>query len=188
MKRANSLYIGTKRQLDILCTIIRWKPLLYHLGRRSIIKRTKLVNNSKAIFIGDYTTIESGAVLSDLNCGVGINPKIRIGNGCVFLFRFQCNSAKSVIIGDNVLCASNVLITDSDHVVEKNGLPVTKNNKFNTSPVLVEDNCWIGQNAVILKGVTVGKNSIIGANSVVTKDVPPCSVVCGNPAKIIKYL
>ena len=53
---------------------------------------------------------------------------------------------------------------------------------------LVKDNCWIGQNAIILKGVTIGHDSIIGANSVVTHSVPPCSVVAGNPGRVINTL
>jgi lipopolysaccharide O-acetyltransferase len=91
-----------------------------------------------------------------------------------------------VRIGKNVLIASNVFITDSDHLVEPAGLPVTVNKKLVTEPVIIGDNCWIGQNAVILKGVTVGHDSIIGASAVVTRDVPPCSVVAGNPARVIR--
>jgi acetyltransferase-like isoleucine patch superfamily enzyme len=87
-----------------------------------------------------------------------------------------------------VLIASNVLITDSDHVIEPGGVPVTRNGRFVTRPIFIDDNCWIGQNAVVLKGVTIGRESIIGANSVVTHDVPAHSVAAGNPARVIKKL
>jgi acetyltransferase-like isoleucine patch superfamily enzyme len=133
-------------------------------------------------------TICDQFVLADLCRDQGEVPKIIIGDGCTILYRFQCNAAESVYIGENVLIASNVLVTDSDHVVEPDGMPVTKNNKFITRPVFIDDNCWIGQNAVILKGVTIGCNSIIGANSVVTHDVPSYSVVAGNPARVIRKL
>ena len=83
--------------------------------------------------------------------------------------------------------ASNVLITDSDHVVEP-GVPVTRNTRLRTKPVRIGDNCWLGQNAVILKGVTIGDHCVIGANSVVTSDVPSGSVAVGNPARVIKTL
>jgi acetyltransferase-like isoleucine patch superfamily enzyme len=83
------------------------------------------------------------------------------------------------------LVASNVLITDSDHVVEVDGEPVTRNGKLVSKPVVIGNNCWIGQNAVILKGVIIGNNCVIGANSVVTKDVPDNTIVAGNPARII---
>lgn len=129
--------------------------------------------------------MESQFILADLDPGQGDYPKIVIGDGCTFLHRFQCNAARSIRIGNNVLTASNVLITDSDHVVEP-GVPVTQSTRFITKPVLIEDNCWLGQNVVVLKGVTIGHDSIVGANSVVTKDVPPCCVVAGNPAKVIK--
>jgi acetyltransferase-like isoleucine patch superfamily enzyme len=147
-----------------------------------------MVPNPRAVAVGSHVTICAGFVLADLDPGCGEYPKIVISDGTTILFRFQCNAAQSVTIGKNVLFASNVLITDSDHVVEPGGAPVTRNGKFMTRPVRIEDNCWIGQNAVILKGVIVGHDSVIGANTVVTRDVPPCSVVAGNPARIVRTL
>jgi acetyltransferase-like isoleucine patch superfamily enzyme len=102
------------------------------------------------------------------------------------MYRFQRDTAESVRIGVNVLITSNVLITDLDHVVEPNGMPVTRNGKQVTASVVVEDNCWIGQNRVILKGVAIGHDSIVGANGVVTQDIPPLSISAGNPARIIR--
>ena len=169
-------------------TRLLWGWRLHALGSRSFLRRSLNVNNPRAVAIGSHVTIASQFVLADLRPNRGENPKIVIGDGCRILHRFQCNAAQSVRIGRNVLIASNVLITDSDHVVEPGGVPVTKNRKFITRPVHINDNCWIGQNAVILKGVTIGRDSIVGANSVVTHDVPPCSVVAGNPARIIKRL
>ncbi len=58
----------------------------------------------------------------------------------------------------------------------------------NTAPVIIEDNVWIGMNAVILKGVTIGENSVVAAGAVVSKNVPPNVVVAGNPAVIVKHL
>jgi acetyltransferase-like isoleucine patch superfamily enzyme len=147
-----------------------------------------LVNHPQAVSIGSRVSIMDQFILADLLPGTGTNPKIIIGDGCTILFRFQCNAAKRVEIGNNVLIASNVLICDSDHVLEPGGIPVTSNGRFVTRPVRIGDNCWIGQNAVILKGVTIGHDSIIGANSVVTRDVPPCSIAAGNPARVVKAL
>jgi acetyltransferase-like isoleucine patch superfamily enzyme len=147
-----------------------------------------MVNNPFAIAIGSRVTIQDQFILAAMGNFETFSPKIIIGDGCTIMFRFQCNSAESVTIGKNVLVASNVLISDFDHVLEPGGIPVTKSNKLISRPVKIEDNCWIGQNVVILKGVTIGHDSVIGANSVVTRDVPPCSVVAGNPARIIKNL
>ena len=186
---------GTGRCLELLArawhiglTRVLWGWRLHALGKRSILSRCQQVSNPRAIAIGSRVTIASQFILADLCSSVKEVPKIVIGDGCTILYRFQCNAARSVRIGQNVLIASNVLVTDSDHVVEPGGVPVTKNRKFVTQPVYIEDNCWLGQNSVILKGVTIGHDSIVGANSVVTHDVPPCSVVAGNPASVIKNL
>ena len=169
-------------------TRLLWGWRLHALGSRSVLRRSLRVVNPRAVAIGANVTITSQFVLADLRPGRGEIPKIVIGDGCTILHRFQCNAVQSVRIGRNVLIASNVLITDSDHVVEPDGVPVTKNRQFVTLPVRIGDNCWLGQNAVILKGVTIGNNSIVGANSVVTHDVPSCSVVAGTPARLIKKL
>lgn len=166
-------------------TFLLWKPRLYALGRRTTLSRPLYCNNPRAVSVGAGVLVSRQFVLADLKVGEGSLPKIVIGDGCTIMYRFQCNAAESVRIGNNVLIASNVLITDSDHVVEPEGIPVSRNQKLVTSPVVVEDNCWLGQNAVILKGVVIGHDSIVGANSVVTRSVPPLSVVAGNPARII---
>jgi acetyltransferase-like isoleucine patch superfamily enzyme len=176
------------RAWEVGRTRLLWGWRLHFLGKRTILSHGLQVNNPRAVAIGSYVTIASQFVLADLSPGRGEVPKIHIGDGCTILYRFQCNAAQSVRIGRNVLIASNVLITDSDHVIEPNGTPVTKSRSFVTYPVCIEDNCWLGQNAVILKGVTVGHHSIIGANSTVTHDVPPYSVAAGNPARIIRKL
>jgi acetyltransferase-like isoleucine patch superfamily enzyme len=176
------------RGWDVCRTRLLWGWRLHSLGRRTVLSWSLQVNNPRAVAIGAYATIADEFILADLCPGIGELPKIIIGDECIILYRFQCNAAMSVRIGRNVLIASNVLITDSDHVIEPGGVPITKSNKYITRPVCIEDNCWLGQNAVILKGVTVGHDSIVGANSTVTHSVPPYSVVAGNPGRIIKTL
>jgi acetyltransferase-like isoleucine patch superfamily enzyme len=175
----------TRRFYGMLRTFVLWKPRLYALGGRTILSRPLYCNHPRVVSIGSGVLLSSQFVLADLRVGEGPCPKITIGDGCTIMYRFQCNAAESVRIGKDVLIASNVLITDSDHVVEPDGVPVGRSLKLVTSPVVVEDNCWIGQNAVILKGVVIGHDSIVGANSVVTRNIPPLSVVGGNPARII---
>ena len=93
-------------------------------------------------------------------------------------------SAKSIIIGDACMIAHGAYISDADwHGIYDRAEPVG-----NTKPVIFEDNVWIGDSAIICKGVRIGKNSIIGAGAVVTKDVPPNSIFAGNPAKLVKEL
>lgn len=97
-------------------------------------------------------------------------------------------SIEKVFIGNNVLIASGVFISDHDHGDFSDVAAGVKPNarKLVSRPVIIEDDVWVGEKVIILKGVTVGKGAVIGAGSVVTKDVPPYSVVFGNPARLYK--
>ena len=88
---------------------------------------------------------------------------------------------KEINIGNNVKCGANTLITDSDWHLDdpRSGLP---------SAINIKDNVWLGVNVTVLKGVTIGENTIIGAGSVVVKNIPPNCVAAGNPCKVIKQL
>jgi len=94
-----------------------------------------------------------------------------------------------IVIGNHVMLGANVCIVTGDHrsdVIGRYMMDVEDKLDENDLPVIIEDDVWIGSNATILKGVTVGRGSIIGAGSVVVKDVPPYSVCAGNPARVIR--
>ncbi len=99
---------------------------------------------------------------------------------------------KSVKIGNNVLIAGKVYISDNSHGSYKNDIEDTSpliapiKRKYHISPVTIEENVWIGENVVILPGITIGKGTIVGANSVVTKSLPDYVIAVGSPAKPIK--
>jgi acetyltransferase-like isoleucine patch superfamily enzyme len=125
--------------------------------------------------------------------------EIIIGDHCYVGEGTYIWSAKRIQIGNRVLIAHNVNIHDNNsHPTESNlryldylrilGLQNIDENQFNlcSKQVVIKDDAWIGFNSIILKGVTVGNGAIIGAGSVVTKDVPDFAVVAGNPARIIK--
>lgn len=163
-----------------------WSWRFHSLGARSVVRKCKIVVNPKTISIGHHTTLSDDWCLADLlSSQPSTAPKIRIGSYCTILHDFQCNAADSVEIQDYVLIAPRVFITDSDHVVGEEGKRTTQCGEFRTSPVLIEHDCWLGVNAVILKGVRIGHHSVIGANAVVTRDVPPYSTVVGAPGKVI---
>lgn len=88
---------------------------------------------------------------------------------------------KSITLGNNVLCGANTLITDSDWHLDDPRSGETK-------PVNIENNVWLGEGVKVLKGVTIGMNTVIGAGSVVTKDIPANTIAAGNPCKVIKHL
>lgn len=99
------------------------------------------------------------------------------------------NATKSIKIGNNVLVGSGCIITDTDsHPIDWQDRINNLNEKTESSPIVIEDNVFIGARSIILKGVTIGKNSVIGAGSVVTKSIPENCIAGGNPAKVIKYL
>ena len=104
---------------------------------------------------------------------------IIIGDYCGFS-GVSIGAILEIRIGNNVLCGANVIITDNDwHPSRLNSTP---------KPVIIENNVWLGVNTTVLKGVTIGANSIIGANSLVVQDIPPNVIAAGNPCKIIKTI
>lgn len=113
---------------------------------------------------GKGTIVIGDAVMISPGTRISASDEIRIGNGCMF--------------------ANSAYVTDSDW----HGIYDRVNRDPEPKPVILEDNVWVGDRATVLKGVRVGKNSIVAACAVVTKDVPPNVVVAGNPAKVVKEL
>lgn len=116
------------------------------------------------------------------------NSSILIGNN-VGISGSTINATTRIRIGNNVLIGSGCLISDTDsHPIEPAARFDNCDDKKATkkSPINIEDNVFIGARSIILKGVTIGKNSVIGAGSVVARDIPANSVAVGNPAKVVK--
>jgi len=112
------------------------------------------------------------------------NAEIILGNN-VGLSGAVITSAKKVTIGDSVLLGAESFITDYDwHGID----PARRNEAEEPKEVVIEDNVWLGYRVIVLKGVTIGKNSVIGANSVVTKNIPENVIAAGNPCKVIRSL
>lgn len=148
--------------------------------------------NKNNILIGDYCEI-----LGILRCmGDG---KITIGNYSEIRSKSFVGSVESVTIGNYVIISNHVTIYDN------NNHPTTPSVRkrmcmdgfygdawswvhSDHKPIIIEDNVWIGEHSTILKGVTIGEGSIVACHSVVTKDVPPYSMVAGNPARVVKKI
>jgi acetyltransferase-like isoleucine patch superfamily enzyme len=106
--------------------------------------------------------------------------KIEIGDGCGFSGTV-IGAFSEIRLGRNVRCGANTLITDSDWHNDdpRAGKP---------RPVCIHDNVWLGYGVIVMKGVTIGENSVIGAGSIVTKDIPSNVIAAGNPCRVIKEI
>lgn len=135
---------------------------------------------SNCHFLSRPTSNKVGVCCPCMISTIEKNAVVRIGDGCGFSGT-RIWAAKSVLLGDNVRCGANTFISDSD--AHTNDPRAGKD-----APVVIEDNVWLGMNVIVLKGVHIGENSLIGAGSVVTGDIPANVVAAGNPCKVIKSL
>jgi len=154
-------------------------PFKHKRGKHSrICSRTRIdVFPWNDFVLGRDSTIEDFATINNGAGPVYIGERSRIGLSCTVI--------GPVTIGNDIMLAQNIVMSGLNHSYEDISRPIS-HQKQSTSMIVVEDEVWIGANAVIVAGVKVGKHSVIAAGSVVTKDVPPYSVVAGNPAKILK--
>jgi acetyltransferase-like isoleucine patch superfamily enzyme len=114
------------------------------------------------------------------------DARIRIGSGC-FLNRGVMVAAKELVeIGDHGMFANGCFITDANHRFDDLELPVPWQGFASKGPTRIGDNVWCGANVVVTSGVTIGRRCVIGANSVVTTDLPPFTVAAGVPARPIR--
>lgn len=144
------------------------------------------ISIGKGTHIGEYTHLTAWKTTY---AGGHFNPEIHIGENCCFGNWNHITAINSIKIGNNLLTGKWVTITDNSHgETDSDTLKIAPLMRIVTSkgPIVIGDNVWIGDKATILPGVTIGDGAVIAANAVVTKDVPPYSVVGGNPARIIK--
>lgn len=184
MRKSN---YGIKEFLQNICYVFMTKmefPTARLIRYPVTIRGKRYIDFGEDLTLGRRAQIE---VNGDYHTGKKIifGKNVNIGND----FRLTC--AQGVNIGNNVLIGSRVLISDNGHGVYSGKMqdspyvPPDERNLMSNS-VVVEDNVWIGEGAIIQQGVTIGFGSIIGANSVVTKNIPPKCIAAGVPAKIIK--
>ena len=163
-------------------------PQLNHLGKHPFIVKPWYIEIFGApVSIGSNITL-LGCSDKKTRLTVWSEKKnvdgIIIGDHVLISPGGRISAANSIKIGDSCMLASNAYITDSDwHGIYDRSQPPGK-----TSRVILKENVWIGDSAIVCKGVTIGENSIIGAGSVVTCDIPPNVIAAGNPAKTIKRL
>jgi acetyltransferase-like isoleucine patch superfamily enzyme len=112
--------------------------------------------------------------------------RVVIGEGCFLNIGVMVASVELVEIGDHCMFANGCFVTDGNHRFDDASKPVTWQGFTSKGPTKIGDNVWCGANVVITSGVTVGHRSVIGANSVVTRDLPPFSIAAGSPARVLR--
>jgi acetyltransferase-like isoleucine patch superfamily enzyme len=156
-------------------------PLYQHRGRHSKIYRSVRMDTPpyRKFSLGDYSVVESFCCINNAVGDVIIGDHTRIG--------LHNTVIGPVTIGSHVNLAQGITITALNHNFE-NRYQYIDSQGVSTTPVTIGDDIWIGANAVVLPGVSIGNHSVVAAGAVVTKDVPPHSLVAGIPAKIIKEI
>lgn len=180
-----------KRLIDLLVmnqteTRPRWyirlmAPLYQHRGRHSVVHRTVRMDTPpyRRFSLGDHSVVESFACINNAVGDVVIGSHTRIG--------LHNTLIGPVSIGSHVNLAQGVVVTALNHSFGDPSLRIDEQG-VTTSPVVIEDDVWIGANAVVLPGVTIGSHSVIAAGAVVTHDIPAGSLAAGVPATIKKRI
>ena len=158
-----------------------------HIGAKSYFIKPIFLTGTRNAYLGNGVNIWHSArfeVISEWR-GQAFTPKVVIGDNVVIGQEFHLTCAESVEIENGVVITGRVTITDITHCMSDINASALQQTIV-TKPVKICENAFIGMNCVILPGVRIGKHAIVGANSVVTKDVPDYSVVAGAPAKTLE--
>jgi acetyltransferase-like isoleucine patch superfamily enzyme len=180
------LSFETEERISVACfryPVLR--AMCASIGKRLEMEQIPNIDGPVKIYLGDdvrlsgHISISGGRVFSDSEFRVG--NRSFIGAGCVF------SVAKSITIGDDVLIAGGCTVSDySQHPLDPEkrtaGMQVDPED---VRPIRIENRVWLGKGAMILPGVTVGEGAVVGAATVVTKDVPPGHICVGNPGRLL---
>ena len=156
-------------------------PLYQHRGRHAIIHHSVRMDTPpyRKFWLGDYSVVESFACINNAVGDVIIGDHTRIG--------LHNTIIGPVTIGSHVNLAQGITITALNHNFDDSEKRIDQQG-VTTKEVVLEDDIWVGANAVILPGVTIGNHAVVAAGAIVTKDVPPHSLVAGVPAKVIRQI
>jgi acetyltransferase-like isoleucine patch superfamily enzyme len=166
-----------------------WNRVRIHreLMRREAFARWPLHGNVLEAFregrleIGAHTLLEPDVWITAPG-----EARVRIGSGSFLNIAVMVAAVELVEIGDHCMFANGCFVTDGSHRFDDPDKPVPWQGFDTKGPTRVGDNVWCGAHVVITSGVTVGERCVIGANSVVTRDLPPRSIAAGAPAKVLR--
>jgi acetyltransferase-like isoleucine patch superfamily enzyme len=139
--------------------------------------------DSGRLVVGEGTLLEPGCWLT-----LAPEARIEIGRGCFLNRGTMLAALERIEIGDHVMFANNCFVGDSDHRYDDPNRPITEQGFVPRGPVRIGSNCWFGVGCVVTGGVQIGDRSVIGANSVVTKDIPAGVIAAGIPARVVRAI
>ena len=168
-----------------------WNRLAVHreLARRRAFCRWPIQGNVLEMLLdgrlelGEHVLLEPNVWLTAPAPG-----RIRIGAGTFLNIGVMVAAVELVEIGAHCMLANGCFVTDGNHRFDDPDKPITWQGFTSKGPTRVADNVWCGANVVITSGVTIGERSVIGANSVVTTDLPPRSIAAGAPARVLRTI
>lgn len=178
-------YAGSRRVRDKLWSALA-SGAFRDYGTASVIALPVRLVGASQISIGHRVYIGSGSWLQFI--GERSAPGLVIGDDTKIAGRCVLSAAADLRIGTGVLLASNVYVADHSHAFDQGETPIGEQGIDRIAPVRIEDDSWIGENVVVLPGVTIGRGAVVGANSVVTADVPDRAVAIGAPARVVRQI
>lgn len=161
------------------------KSKFAYVGEKSVIGRILRVQGGENIYIGNLVSIHESCWLAALPLTGEQHAELRISDKCVIGDYNHIWATKRIVIEESVLTANHVYISDNLHAYDNVDLPIVEQPIVQLKEVKIGSGSWLGENVCII-GASIGRNCVIGANSVVTHDIPDYSVAVGVPARIIK--
>ena len=188
--------LGVKHYSTVILRFLRQKlyveptaKSLIQIGAKAHIEEIPSINGNGTVIFGESVHISGKFIISFMN-KYQDQPRLTIDDATFIGHMTRFSIADKISIGNSVLIGANCMMMDNDghpHDFKKrrDGVAVKKDKIF---PVCIEDDVWLGNGVLVLKGVTIGARSIIAARSVVTKSIPADTIAGGNPCKVIRFL
>jgi len=160
-------------------------PNLIRLGANVVVDDACVLDakgtGAQGIAIGDGVYLGRGTILSCKGGSIEVGDHVNLGLGCVVL------SESRVAIGENCLFAAHCyLVAGGNHDMSRTDIPIIQQPSVSRGGITIEPNVWLGARVTVLDGVTIGRDSVVGAGAVVTHDIPPFAVAAGVPARVIR--
>lgn len=179
-------YRNWKRGRDKIWTLLI-KDAFASFGQRSVLALPIRLAGVEGISIGSGVFVGPGSWLQTLPHEPG-SARLVLGDNTSIAGSAVISAVEDVRLGRSVLLAKNVYISDHIHAYLRDDMAIRDQGLARIEPVRVDDGAWLGQGVVVLPGVTIGARSVIGANSVVTSDIPERCIAVGAPAKVVRTL